>query len=146
MLPPIVGELNPVRDAELFVQVMDVRLHGSCSNAEPFRDGDVSKSSGNKPDDLPFARAQQAYRILLLVDLAIYGAKQREDRNDYQLLEDGIARVDGIKTLISYNYYDEETFWRIWNKRNYMAVKKITDPDNVFRGLYDKTCLAPHGR
>jgi hypothetical protein len=82
----------------------------------------------------------------LFIDLAIYGAKQREDRNDYQLLEDGIARVDGIKTLISYNYYDEDTFWRIWNKPNYLAVKKITDPDNIFRGLYDKTCLAPHGR
>lgn len=81
----------------------------------------------------------------LFIDLAIYGAKQREDRNDYRVLEEAIARADGIKTLISYNYYSEDEFWRLWNKPNYDAVKRITDPENVFRNLYEKTCKAAHG-
>ena len=31
------------------------------------------------------------------------------------------------------------------HKRNYDAVKAITDPDNVFRDLYTKTCKAAMG-
>jgi hypothetical protein len=33
-----------------------------------------------------------------------------------------------------------------WNRRNYSAVKAITDPDNVFRDLYSKTCRAAMGQ
>ncbi|MDF2696220.1 MAG: FAD/FMN-containing dehydrogenase, partial [Labilithrix sp.] len=43
------------------------------------------------------------------------------------------------------NYYDEKTFWTIWNKPNYDAVKRITDPKNLLRDLYTKTCLAARG-
>jgi FAD/FMN-containing dehydrogenase len=81
----------------------------------------------------------------LFVDLAIYGMKQRSDRNVYKALEDELLEVKGLKTLISYNYYDEEVFWRIWNKANYLAVKKVTDPHNIFRDLYSKTCRAARG-
>jgi hypothetical protein len=81
----------------------------------------------------------------LFVDIAIYGLKQPPGRNYYRDLEKGLARVGGIKTLISYNYYGPEEFWGIWNKPNYQAVKKITDPENLFRDLYSKTCRAPLG-
>jgi len=50
-----------------------------------------------------------------------------------------------IKTLISHNYYDEATFWTIWNRASYEAVKRLTDPHNVFRDLFDKTCRAARG-
>lgn len=82
----------------------------------------------------------------LFVDLAIYGMKQPEGRNVYAEIEAELPRVNAIKTLISYNYYDEETFWRIFDRENYMAVKKVTDPDGVFRDLYEKTCRAAQGR
>ena len=36
-------------------------------------------------------------------------------------------------------------FWQIWNKPNHDRVKAITDPDNVFRDLYTKTCQAAMG-
>jgi FAD binding domain-containing protein len=81
----------------------------------------------------------------LFVDLAIYGLKQPNGRNYYKEIEDALAGIGAIKTLISYNYYDEATFWRIWNKGNYLAVKKITDPNNLFRDLYSKTCRAARG-
>ncbi|HZR83023.1 MAG TPA: FAD-binding protein [Candidatus Binatia bacterium] len=81
----------------------------------------------------------------LFVDLAVYGSKQPAGRNVYKELEDALLRLNGIKTLISYNYYDEDVFWTIWNRPNYLAVKQFTDPDSVFRDLWSKTCRAARG-
>jgi hypothetical protein len=81
----------------------------------------------------------------LFVDIAIYGLAQPPGRNYYKEIEDELLALQGIKTLISHNYYDEKTFWRIWNKPSYDAVKAITDPRNVLRDLYTKTCRAPRG-
>jgi FAD/FMN-containing dehydrogenase len=77
----------------------------------------------------------------LMVDIAIYGMKQRGDANYYRLMEEKLQELNGVKTLISYNYYQEAEFWQIFNRKNYDAVKAITDPDNIFRTLYEKTCL-----
>lgn len=82
----------------------------------------------------------------LMVDIAIYGMKQRGDTNYYRLLETKLDELGGIKTLISYNYYPEDEFWRIFNRKNFEAVKAITDPDNIFRNLYEKTCKAAMGQ
>ena len=82
----------------------------------------------------------------MFVDLAIYGMKQRGHGNVHRLIEQKLRELGGIKTLISHNYYSEKEFWEIWNKPNYDAVKAITDPDNLFRNLYDKTCRAAMGR
>lgn len=81
----------------------------------------------------------------LFLDLAIYGFKQRDGRNYYRLLEEKLQELNGVKTLISFNYYDEDEFWRIWNRDSYDAVKRITDPQNLFRDLYTKTCRAARG-
>jgi len=81
----------------------------------------------------------------LFLDIAIYGLEQPPGRNYYEEIERALFEARGIKTLISHNYYDEETFWKIWNKPNYEAVKRITDPRNVLRDLYTKTCRAARG-
>lgn len=81
----------------------------------------------------------------LFVDIAIYGCKQPPGRNYYREIELALPRVNGVKSLISYNYYDEDEFWRIFDRSNYLAVKRRTDPNNVFRDLYEKTCLAARG-
>jgi len=81
----------------------------------------------------------------LFVDVAFYGVKQPPGRNLYREMEEALPRFNAIKTLISYNYYDEQTFWSIWNKDTYQAVKQLTDPDNIFRDLYTKTCRAALG-
>jgi len=81
----------------------------------------------------------------LFLDLAVYGLKQQPGRNLYKEFEDELQQVNGTKTLISYNYYDEQTFWSLWNKETYQAVKQLTDPDNIFRDLYTKTCRAALG-
>ena len=81
----------------------------------------------------------------LWVDLAIYGMKQRGERNYHKLMEDKLRELGGIKTLISHNYYTPDEFWATWNRENYQAVKALTDPDNIFRDLYTKTCKAAMG-
>jgi FAD/FMN-containing dehydrogenase len=81
----------------------------------------------------------------LFLDLAIYGMKQDGSKNYHKLMEDKLRELGGIKTLISHNYYSRDEFWSTWNKRNYDAVKRITDPANVFRDLYTKTCKAAMG-
>ncbi len=89
------------------------------------------------------------YRTLpdqLFLDLAIYGMRQRGPVNYHRVMEEKLRELGGIKTLIAHNYYGETEFWSIWNKRNYDAVKAITDPDNRFRDLYTKTCRAVMGR
>ena len=81
----------------------------------------------------------------LFVDLAIYGMAQPPGRNIYRELEVALPRYNAIKTLIAFNYYDEREFWEVFNRPNYEAVKRVTDPDNRFRDLYTKTCRAAQG-
>jgi FAD/FMN-containing dehydrogenase len=81
----------------------------------------------------------------MFLDLAIYGMKPKDDRNVHKLIEDKLRELGGIKTLISHHYYSRDEFWSTRNKRNYDRVKAITDPDNVFRDLYTKTCRAAMG-
>ena len=81
----------------------------------------------------------------LFLDIAIYGMKKRNDKNYYKILEDELMAIGGIKTLISNNYYSESDFWKTWNKENYFKVKKQTDPNNIFRDLYTKTCKTMMG-
>lgn len=81
----------------------------------------------------------------LFLDLAIYGMEQRDGRNYYKLMEDKLLELGGIKTLIANNYYSEGDFWKIWNRDNYQSVMARTDPNNVFRDLYTKTCKAAMG-
>ncbi len=76
----------------------------------------------------------------LFIDLAIYGMKQPPGRNIYAELEDVLLELQGVKTLISYNEYDEETFWRIFNRDNHRTVKAVTDPDQKFGDLWVRTC------
>jgi FAD/FMN-containing dehydrogenase len=82
----------------------------------------------------------------LFLDLAIYGMKKKKERNYYRILEQELMRIGGIKTLISGNYYSPDEFWQLWNRRNYDIVKRRTDPDNIFRDLYTKTCRAAMGK
>ena len=82
----------------------------------------------------------------LFLDVAIYGMKQTGERNTHRLIEEKLRELGGIKTLISHNYYPEDEFWQIFNRPNYDAVKQRTDPKNVFRDLYAKTCQEAMGK
>ncbi len=47
----------------------------------------------------------------------------------------------GVKGLYSSSYYDEETFWNIYDRSSYQALKEKYDPGKRFRDLYEKTVL-----
>ncbi|HEY5947326.1 MAG TPA: FAD-binding oxidoreductase [Kofleriaceae bacterium] len=85
-------------------------------------------------------------RDTMFLDLAIYGMRQKGDKNYHRVMEEKLRELGGIKTLIAHNYYPEAEFWSIFNKRNYDAVKRITDPTHLFRDLYTKTCKAVMGK
>lgn len=75
----------------------------------------------------------------LFLDVAIYGMKQRAGRNDYRAIEEKLLEVGALKTLISHNHFTPQEFWSVWNRPNFERVKARTDPDGLFRDLYDKT-------
>ena len=81
----------------------------------------------------------------LFLDIALYGMKRDDPQHIYRIIEKKLMELGAIKTLISTNAYSEEEFWSIWNKDNFDQVKARTDPDNIFRGLYEKTCLSSRG-
>jgi hypothetical protein len=75
----------------------------------------------------------------LFIDCAVYGKKNSRSDVDYsEILERKTIELNGIKTLISRNHFDEETFWKVYDRGHYDAVKAVTDPHNLFRNLYDK--------
>lgn len=80
------------------------------------------------------------------LDLAIYGMRRKNGHKYYKIIEDELTSLGAIKTLISTNHYTEKDFWKTWNKPNFDKVKKQTDPDNIFRGLYEKMCKASLGK
>jgi FAD/FMN-containing dehydrogenase len=82
----------------------------------------------------------------MFLDLAIYGMRQPDGKNVHKMIEDKLRELGGMKTLISHNYYTPDEFWQTWNRDNYQTVKSQTDPDNLFRDLYTKTCRAAMGR
>ncbi len=75
----------------------------------------------------------------LFIDCAVYGKPNSRPDVDYsELLERKTIELNGIKTLISRNHFDEETFWRVYDKGRYDAAKAVTDPHNLFMNLYEK--------
>jgi FAD/FMN-containing dehydrogenase len=78
----------------------------------------------------------------LLIGCGIYGFRQDGRRNYYKALEEKVFDLKGLKVLISHNYYDESTFWKIYDRETYQKVKTTIDPQNLFRDLYQKTCCA----
>ena len=81
----------------------------------------------------------------LFLDIAIYGMHRDDPEHYYRIIEEKLMELGGIKTLISTSLYSEKEFWSIWNKENYDFVKRQTDPDNIFRNLYEKMCRASRG-
>ncbi len=75
----------------------------------------------------------------LLIDCAVYGKPNSEPDKDYsELIEKKTFELNGIKTLISRNHYDEKTFWDIYSRPRWESAKKTLDPDFLFGDLYQR--------
>ena len=53
-------------------------------------------------------------------------------------IESRLPGLNGKKALYSTAYYDEETFWEIFNRTRYQELKKKYDPDGILQDLYAK--------
>jgi len=60
-----------------------------------------------------------------------------------RLVEAKVAELGGIKSLYSESYYDEATFWRIYDGAAYRALKAKYDPQGRLKDLYQK-CVLRH--
>ncbi len=67
--------------------------------------------------------------------------KAGSDRFYNRKIETKALELHGVKGLYSSAYYNEETFWSIYDRNSYEALKKKYDPNHRFRDLYEKTVL-----
>jgi FAD/FMN-containing dehydrogenase len=70
-------------------------------------------------------------------------ASDREPGHYNRKIEDKCLELQGKKALYSSSYYTQETFWSIYGKPCYDALKQKYDPAGVFPGLYEK-CVYRH--
>jgi FAD/FMN-containing dehydrogenase len=77
------------------------------------------------------------------VDFAVYGLPNDRPGIDLsEALERRVHAHGGIKTLISENHYDEASFWQVYDRDRYAAIKRAMDPRGIFRDVFDKMVLA----
>jgi FAD/FMN-containing dehydrogenase len=89
----------------------------------------------------PWISDEHAARMgdTLMIDAAVYGKPNDHPTLDAsEVLERKVFELDGIKTLISRNHYDEQRFWQIYSKPRYDAAKQRLDPHHVFGDLYTR--------
>ena len=60
------------------------------------------------------------------------------DGSHNRLVEQLVDDLGGRKSLYSTSYYDEETFWRLYDGTAYEVLKKTYDPDGRLLDLYAK--------
>lgn len=58
-----------------------------------------------------------------------------------RLIENKVAELGGIKSLYSDSYFDEESFWQIYDGAAYQVLKQKYDPAGKARNLYQKCVL-----
>lgn len=65
--------------------------------------------------------------------------RSREPDGHYNaLVERLVARHGGKKSLYSRSTYDEQAFWREYDRDTYQSLKHECDPEGRFPGLYEK--------
>jgi len=66
-------------------------------------------------------------------------AKKTDPHWHNKSLENKVRELKGKKSLYSESYYDQKTFWQLYNRLQYSILKKQYDPKDAFKDLYNKT-------
>jgi FAD/FMN-containing dehydrogenase len=56
-------------------------------------------------------------------------------------VENKVCELGGIKSLYSDAYYDEDTFWQLYDGEQYQRLKQKYDPGHKLKNLYQKCVL-----
>lgn len=85
----------------------------------------------------------------IYVDVGVYGSWE-ENKNlnsnkpDFLIknkeIENKLYHNDGLKFLCNMNYYDEKSFWNIYDKKKYDEIKNKYDKGNKLLNIYEKVC------
>ncbi len=68
--------------------------------------------------------------------------RQRHERGYYnRKVEDKVRELGGVKSLYSDAYYDEDSFWQLYDGDSYFALKRKYDPKRRLKNLYQKCVL-----
>ena len=80
----------------------------------------------------------------IYVDVGIYGSWEKPVEDDFlnknKEIETLLHKYGGIKFLCNMNYYDEDFFWEIYDKNEYLKIKKKYDKKKNLLNIYDKVC------
>ena len=71
----------------------------------------------------------------------VEGREPRAPGRVNRAIEREVARLSGVKSLYSESYYDEDEFWRLFDRDAYRALKARYDPGGRLPGLYEKCVL-----
>jgi delta24-sterol reductase len=78
----------------------------------------------------------------LVINVGVWGAMQ-EDYKSFVLhnrqLEDQVNKLGGRKVLYAHSYYPEPDFWKIYDKKDYLGLRKKYAANTVFPDIYKKT-------
>lgn len=76
----------------------------------------------------------------LYVNFGFWDSKAFFQEEGYynRLIEEKVMHLKGKKSLYSTVYYNEKTFWQLYNKKAYLVVKKKYDPQQRLQSLYEK--------
>jgi FAD/FMN-containing dehydrogenase len=58
-----------------------------------------------------------------------------------RLVEDKVRELGGIKSLYSDAYYDEDSFWRLYDGETYRKLKDRYDSQGRLKNLYEKCVM-----
>ena len=56
-------------------------------------------------------------------------------------VENKVRELGGVKSLYSDAYYDEDSFWRLYDGETYFQLKQRYDPGERLKNLYQKCVL-----
>jgi FAD/FMN-containing dehydrogenase len=98
-----------------------------------------------EPDGPGSSRSWPSYPLtsgMTYVNVGFWGtvpiAEGASDGDQNRALEAKVTELGGHKSLYSDAYYDRDTFERLYNVANQVAVKGTYDPNDRLTGLYEK--------
>jgi FAD/FMN-containing dehydrogenase len=134
--------LPPSSGMESVIQDVDIPM----ARAAEFR-GFLLRKIGISPVWVcPFRTSDRTYDLCPLTANQLYvnfgfwdTVRTTHESGHYnRMIESKIAELGGVKGLYSASYYDRGTFWSIYDKVRYDALKNTYDPGGVFPDLYAK--------
>jgi hypothetical protein len=95
-----------------------------------------------KPTNKPEKLSPHYNKTKLMINVGFYGRSKKfaknyleSNRNAEQMLK----KLNGRKMLYAHQYYTEEEFWNIYDKKWYDKLRKKYGADKILSDVYERT-------